>query len=286
MANFPLVAWPVSTTGVTVTYNGGTHSVADVTGYGFGISSTLTKAASVDVGGVVGSLAGNFADAVNAAIPGANPLSAFFVYSDGTAPSLGPLAVSYLVSGSFSVVLSFPSLEVAAVVGFSATSVTLTTVGTNLTPFNPGGVWMPNGVAGDVRRYVTQRAAASSSEMSGLSTDVVNWGAVADVEVMASAFPAANVAAFFAATSIYASAAGRSVYDPNNTLESMMLAAAQGALFRAYREAATTAGTKPGFFQEARMPMVANQGKAMDLVAALDEPRLWNSAGIFLRAAQ
>lgn len=286
MANFPLVTWPVALTGVRVTYNGATTDVADVVGYGFGISSTVTKAASVDAPGFVGSLAGNFAEAVNTAIVGANPMAALYAYSDGTAPSLGPLRVNLTVSGSFPVVVDFGSAEMAARLGYANQVQTFATLSLNASPFNPGGVWMPNGVAGDVRRYLTQRAAASSSDMSGLSTDVVNWGQVVDVELMASAFPAANANLFFASTAIYASAAGRSVYDPNNTLEGMMVAAAQGVLFRVYREAATAAGTTPGFFQEARMPMVATQGKAMDLIAALDEPRLWNTSGIFFRATQ
>lgn len=287
MANFPLVTWPVALTGVTVSYNGGgPYTVADVAGYGFGVSSTVSKAASVDAIGFVGSLAGNFVDAVNAAIPAVNPLSAVFVYSDGTAPALGPLKVNFLVSGSFSVTLDFGTAEMAAALGFANQVETLAPVASNLTPFNPDGVWMPNGVAGDVRRYRTQRAAASSNEMSGLSTDVVNWGEVVDVELMSSAFPAANVNSFFAATSIYSTAAGRSVYDPNNTLEGMVAAAATGVLFRVYREAATAAGTTPGYFQEAKMPTVAQQGRAMDLVAALDEPRLWNTSGIFYRATQ
>jgi hypothetical protein len=285
MANFPLVSWPITTTGVSVTYNGSTTNVADVTGYGFGISSTLTKAASVDALGVVGSLAGNFVDAVNAAIVGANPLSAVFVYSDGTAPAVGPLKINFLVSGLFPVTLNFPDAEMAAALGFSSATEVLAPAASNLTPFNPDGVWMPNGVAGDVRRYVTERAAASSNEMSGLATDVVRWGAVTDIEVMSSGFPAANLGAFFAATSIYATAAGRSVYDPNNILEGMMAAAAEGVTFRVYREAATAAGTTPGYYQEARMPTVATQGKAMEMVSPLDEPRLWSTAGIFLRAS-
>lgn len=285
MANFPLVSWPVSTTGVTVTYNGNTTNVADVTGYGFGISSTVTKDASVDALGVVGSLAGNFAAAVNAAIVGANPLSAVFVYADGTSPALGPLKVNFLVSGTFTVTLNFPTAEMAAVLGFANAVEPLGAGFNNLTNFNPDGVWMPNGVAGDVRRYVSERAAASSNEMSGLATDVVRWGAVSDIEILSSAFPAANVGGFFASTSIYATAAGRSVYDPNNTLEGMLAAAATGVTFRIYREAATAVGTTPGFYQEARMPTVATQGKAMEMVTALDEPRLWNTSGIFFRAS-
>jgi hypothetical protein len=122
--------------------------------------------------------------------------------------------------------------------------------------------------------------------MSGLATDVVNWGQIVDLELMSSAFYAANVTRYFAATQIYATAAGRLVADPNNTLEGMVEAAATGVLFRLYREAATAEGTTPGYYQPARMPSVAQQGKAVDMVAALDEPRLWNSSGIFFRATQ
>jgi hypothetical protein len=188
--------------------------------------------------------------------------------------------------GSYSVIVDFGSVEMAARLGYSTQVVTLTTVGLNLTPYNVGGIWMPNGVAGDVRRYLTQRAAASSNEMSGLSTDVVNWGQVADLEIMSSAFYAANVARYFAATQIYATAAGRDFEDPNNTLEGMVEAAATGVLFRLYREASALEGTTPGYYQSAKMPAVAQQGKAMDMVAALDEPRLWNTSGIFFRATQ
>jgi hypothetical protein len=285
MANFPLVTWPITLTGVTVTYLGVPYDVDDVTGYGFGVSSTSTKVASVDVGAVMGSIVGNFVAAANTAITTGNPLSATYAYSNGTAPSLGPLKASILATGN-EVTVDFGSVEMAERLGYSTQVVTLTTVGLNLTPYNVGGVWMPNGVAGDVRRYLTQRAAASSNEMSGLATDVVNWGQIVDLELMSSAFYAANVARYFAATQIYATAAGRDFEDPNNTLEGMVEAAATGVLFRLYREAATAEGTTPGFYQPARMPSVAQQGKAVDMVAALDEPRLWNSSGIFFRAVQ
>jgi hypothetical protein len=267
-----------------VTYLSVPYNVADVTGYGFGVSNTGTKVASVDVGGVVGSIVGNFAAALNTAITVGNPVSATYAYSDGTAPALGPLQASLIATGG-TVTIDFGSVEMAARLGYSTQVKALTTVSANLTPYNVGGVWMPNGVAGDVRRYLTQRAAASSNEMSGLSTDVVNWGQIVDVEIMSSAFYAANVARYFAATQIYATAAGRQVADPNNTLEGMVEAAATGAPFRVYREAATAEGTTPGFYLPAKMPAVATQGKAMDMVAALDEPRLWNTSGIFLRAS-
>jgi hypothetical protein len=229
---------------------------------------------------------GNFVAAVNDAITTGNPLSASYLYTNGTAPDLGPLKAFYNVTGLASVDIDFGSVAMASVLGFSTQVVTVSSAGGVTTPFNVGGVWMPNGVAGDVRRYLTQRAAASSNEMSGLATDVVNWGQIVDLELMSSAFYAANVARFFAATQIYATAAGRDVDDPNNTLEGMVEAAAGGALFRLYREAATAEGTTPGYYQAARMPTVAQQGKAVDMVAALDEPRLWNSSGIFFRAVQ
>lgn len=284
MANFPLVTWPITLTGVTATYLSVPYNVADVTGYGFGVSNTTTKVASVDGGGIVGSIVGNFVAAVNTAITTGNPLSATYAYSDGTAPALGPLKASLIATGA-TVTIDFGSVEMAARLGYTTQVKTLTTTGLNLTPYNVGGVWMPNGVAGDVRRYLTQRAAASSNEMSGLSTDVVNWGQIVDVEIMSSAFFAANVARFFAATQIYATAAGRQVADPNNTLEGMVEAAATGVTFRVYREAATAEGTTPGYYLPAKMPAVATQGKAMDMVAALDEPRLWNTSGIFFRAS-
>jgi hypothetical protein len=285
MANFPLVTWPITLTGVTVTYLTVPYNVPDVTGYGFGVSNTATKVASVDVGAVIGSIVGNFVAAANTAITTANPLSATYVYSDGTAPALGPLKASILATGG-EVTVDFGSVEMASRLGYSTQVKEITTISDNLTNYNVGGIWMPNGVAGDVRRYLTQRAAASSNEMSGLATDVVNWGQIVDLELMSSAFYAANVARFFAATQIYATAAGRLVADPNNTLEGMVEAAAGGALFRLYREAATAEGTTPGYYQPARMPSVAQQGKAVDMVAALDEPRLWNSSGIFFRATQ
>ena len=285
MANFPLVTWPISLTGVTVTYLSVTYNVPDVTGYGFGVSNTGTGAASVDAGGVVGSIVGNFVAAANTAITTGNPLGGVYLYSNGTAPALGPLKANLSATGG-TVTIDFGSVEMAARLGYSTRVVAVVPASLNTTPYNVGGVWMPNGVAGDVRRYLTQRAAASSNEMSGLATDVVNWGQIVDVEIMSSAFYAANVALYFAATQIYATAAGRQVADPNNTLEGLVEAAATGVLFRLYREAATAEGTTPGYYQSAKMPAVAQQGKAMDMVAALDEPRLWNTSGIFFRATQ
>jgi hypothetical protein len=130
---------------------------------------------------------------------------------------------------------------------------------------------------------ITQRAASSSSDMSGLSTDVVNWGAVADLEMMSTIFCAANYTRWFAAIQIYANAANRQVTDPNNTLEGLIEAAATGVTFRLYREAATAAGTVPGTYQLCRMPGVSNKGSAEEFVAAADEPRLWSTAGLVFR---
>ena len=175
--------------------------------------------------------------------------------------------------------------------GFAASSVTIPAAVTSPVPLpgylyttiNPGMFWGPAGLAGDVRRMISQRAASSSSDMSGLSTDVVNWGAVADLEMMSTIFCAANYTRWFAAIQIYANAANRLVTDPNNTLEGLIEAASTGVTFRLYREPATTGGTVPGTYQVCRMPGVSNKGSAQDFVAAADEPRLWSTAGLVFR---
>jgi hypothetical protein len=143
--------------------------------------------------------------------------------------------------------------------------------------------WGPGGLAGDVRRMLTHRAASSSSDMSGLTTDVVNWGAVADLEMLSTIFPAANYTRWWAAIQIYANAANRLVTDPNNTLEGLIEAAATGKTFRLYREPAITDGLVPGTYQVCRMPGVSNKGSADDYVTAADEPRLWSTAGLIFR---
>jgi hypothetical protein len=130
---------------------------------------------------------------------------------------------------------------------------------------------------------LTQRAASSSSDMSGLSTDVVNWGAVADLEMMSTIFCAANYTRWFANIQIYATAANRQIGDPNNTLEGLIEAAATGVTFRLYREPALAAGTVPSTYQVCRMPGVSNKGSAEDFVTAADEPRLWSTAGLIFR---
>ena len=142
---------------------------------------------------------------------------------------------------------------------------------------------MPCGVSGDVTRTTKQRAASSSSEMSGLSTDVVNWGEVADIQLQSTLFPAANTFYWYASQSIYATKAQRNVNDPNNILEKMLAAAATGVLFRIYEEEATTAGFTNTTYLEAKMPQVVTKASAMDVVQADDEPRLWTTTGLFFR---
>jgi hypothetical protein len=102
---------------------------------------------------------------------------------------------------------------------------------------------------------------------------------------MSSIFPAGNLTRWFAATSIYASAAGRfDIDDPNNTLEGLLAAAATGVTFRLYREPAITPGTTPGTYQECRMPKVAQQSQAAQYCTPDDEPRLWSTNGLIFRA--
>jgi hypothetical protein len=119
--------------------------------------------------------------------------------------------------------------------------------------------------------------------MSGLSTDVVNWGQVADIEVKSTLFPAANAFVWYAQQQIYAQKAGRSVNDPNNILEKMLEAAATGVDFRIYEQAATTAGFTNEDYLEAKMPGIVERNRAASVIQPDDEPRLWTTSGLFFR---
>ena len=276
--NFPIITWSDTVGPVTVDGNAPPppYDAAEVR-YGFGINSTATKAAANDTA------ADYLAESINAVYPGM--ISAVeFVYTDGPGPSNSPLQVKFTYSTASSVVIDFGTTPKARQFGFDSTTVTfLAAAVEKFTTINPGMFWGPAGLAGDVRRMLTQRAASSSSDMSGLSTDVVNWGAVADLEMMSTIFCAANYTRWFAAIQIYANAANRLVTDPNNTLEGLIEAAATGVTFRLYREAAITSGTEPEYYQICRMPGVSSKGSAQDFVAAADEPRLWSTAGLVFR---
>ena len=279
--NFPLITWSESVGIINVDGNAppAPYNAAEVR-YGFGISSTSTKAAANDTA------ANYLASSINAVYPGM--ISAVeFVYTDGPGPSNSPLQVkfTYQVPASpADVVINFGTAPKARQFGFDTTTITFSHLDTEkFTNINPGMFWGPAGLAGDVRRMLTQRAASSSSDMSGLSTDVVNWGAVADLDMMSTIFCAANYTRWFAAIQIYANAANRLVTDPNNTLEGLIEAAAEGKTFRLYREAAITSGTEPEYYQICRMPGVSSKGSAEDFVTAADEPRLWSTAGLIFR---
>ena len=271
--NFPLITW--SDTVGPITVNGGS-AFASQTRYGFGITNTSTKNAAGDT------VADYLRDAVNAQVTGAIT-SAVYVYTDGPGPSNSPLAISWNNTTGSNITVDFGTVAMANKFGFTTSTVTITASVGSTTTINPGMFWGPAGLAGDVRRMLTQRAASSSSDMSGLSTDVVNWGAVADLEMLSTIFPCANYTRWWAAIQIYANAANRLVTDPNNTLEGLIEAAATGVTFRLYREPATAAGTVPGTYQVCRMPGVSNKGSAEDFVTAADEPRLWSTAGLIFR---
>jgi len=280
--NFPLITW--SDTVGPFTVDGATPSApydAALTRYGFGISNTTTKAASSD------SVADYLRQAVNTVYGAGTITEAVYVYTDGPGPANSPLGIRWTNTMTAPIVLNFGTVAKARKFGFDTSSVTIPaasiTPGYLYTTINPGMFWGPAGLAGDVRRMISQRAASSSSDMSGLTTDVVNWGAVADLEMMSTIFCAANYTRWFAAIQIYANAANRLVTDPNNTLEGLIEAAAEGKTFRLYREAATIAGTVPGTYQVCRMPGVSNKGSAEEFVAAADEPRLWSTAGLVFR---
>lgn len=283
--NFPLVTW--SDTVGSFTVDGATPTApynVSQTRYGFGIASTITKAASSD------SVADYLRQAVNTVYAGAIS-SAVYEYTDGPGPSNSPLRIVWTNTRTSPIVLNFGTVAKAIKFGFNTQYVTISAAITTpvslpgylVTTINPGMFWGPAGLAGDVRRMLTQRAASSSSDMSGLSTDVVNWGAVADLEMMSTIFCAANYTRWFANIEIYANAANREVYDTNNTLDGLIEAASEGKTFRLYREAATAAGKVPGTYQVCRMPGVSNKGSAEEFVTAADEPRLWSTAGLIFR---
>jgi hypothetical protein len=271
MANFPLVTWQVDLPAFDVN---GNPTTAQTGVWGFGVTTTLGDADPASIAGV-------FAAQVVAA-GGATSANGIYQYTNNVSPALGPM--TYLVAftgGPFT--CTFASLADAALYGFDSLTVTFSSSPSAVTPFNPAGVWMPCGVSGDVTRTTKQRAAASSSDMSGLSTDVVNWGQVADIEVKSTLFPAANAFRWYATQAIYAQKAGRDANDPNNILEKMLEAAATGVTFRIYEEAATTQGVTNADYLVARMPGVVDKNAAASVLQADDEPRLWSTTGLFFR---
>jgi hypothetical protein len=278
MANFPLVTWQVDVPSFTIFRGASTYPSPDATLWGFETSNAATGAAAAT------SLAGFLAAQMTASGLSITA-SANYVYSNSFGPAMSPLAYDLTITGAAFGIL-FASTAQAEMFGQVGTGPSVPfAAGVTRSAYNVGAAWMPNGVAGDVRRTTTQRAAVSSSDMSGVTTDVVNWGAIADVEMIASAFPAANLTRWYAATQIYADAAGRDVADPNNTLEGMLAAAATGVTFRIYREAATAGGIVPGTYQSAKMPAVQNSSAAANYASDVDEPRLWDSTGLFFRAS-
>lgn len=272
--NFPLVTWSDTVGPITVN----STTFAAQTRYGFGIVSTTLKTAAAD------SVADYLRDAINTVIGAGTVTTTTYDYSDGTFPANSPLGITWAYSTGTSFTVDFGSVAMANKFGFATQTVVWSNLATSKsTTINPGMFWGPAGLAGDVRRMLTQRAASSSSDMSGLSTDVVNWGAVADLEMMSTIFCAANYTRWFANIQIYATAANRVLGDPNNTLEGLIEAAATGKTFRLYRQAALSAGTLPSEYQVCRMPGVSNKGSAEDYVTAADEPRLWSTAGLIFR---
>jgi hypothetical protein len=272
--NFPLITWADTVGPVTV--NGGSTFPAE-TRYGFGITNTSTKNAAADT------VADYLRDAVNAQVGAGTIVVTSYVYTDGPGPSNSPLAIQWTNTTASNINVNFGTVAMANKFGFSSSTTVIPGSDTLTTNINPGMFWGPAGLAGDVRRILTQRAASSSSDMSGLSTDVVNWGAVADLDMMSTIFCAANYTRWFANIQIYATAANRQIGDPNNTLEGLIEAAATGVTFRLYREPALAAGTVPSTYQVCRMPGVSNKGSAEDFVTAADEPRLWSTAGLIFR---
>ena len=162
MANFPLATWQVTAPAAIWTEGGSGPSpgITAATGkWGLDVSSTTSKLATTD------SASGYLADAIDG-LGGGIAVAAFFVYVNGTNPATSPLFVRYDYQCNAGGTLTFADLDAAAVYGFASTTVTFpptagSSIGSVLTTYNVGGVWVPCGVAGDLRRTTRQRAAAS-----------------------------------------------------------------------------------------------------------------------------
>lgn len=273
--NFPLVTWQLDAP--TFTTTAGTEG--GITAWGYGYSGTSTPPSDT-LAGIIWTALDN---------GGATLLTVGYTVDNTTGPSLSPAAITWEYDAPSPITFFFSSLADAAVYGFNSTTVTFpastvpqpTQFGT--ATYNAAGLWAPSGVSGDVTRTTKQRAAVSSSDMSGQVTDVVNWGEVADIQVRSTLFPAANTFYWYATQSIYAQKAQRDVDDPNNILETMLAAAATGVSFRIYEAEATAAGFTATTYLEAKMPGVVSKSSALDVVQADDEPRLWTTTGLFFR---
>lgn len=273
--NFPLVTWQVDAP--TFTTTAGTEG--GITAWGYGYSGTSTPPSDT-LAGIIWTALDN---------GGATLLTVGYTVDNTTGPSLSPAAITWEYDAPSPITFFFSSLADAAIFGFNSTTVTFpastvpqpTQFGT--ATYNAAGLWAPSGVSGDVTRTTKQRAAVSSSDMSGQVTDVVNWGEVADIQVRSTLFPAANTFYWYATQSIYAQKAQRDVDDPNNILETMLAAAATGVSFRIYEAEATAAGFTATTYLEAKMPGVVSKSSALDVVQADDEPRLWTTTGLFFR---
>jgi hypothetical protein len=281
MANFPLATWEVTLPSFFATLGAGSPTLIDPgaagVAYGFELFDDSTGEAGVD------SIAGRLRDALVGAFGGT--VTAAYNYVSSTVPATSPLTYTLGTSYGSALTLSFGSGEVAVVYGFNAATIVIGSGSqSTTTQFNVDGVWCPCGVSGDLRRATVQRAAASSSEMSGLSTDVVNWGQVANLEFISSIFPAANLTRWYAKIDPFYTAAQRDKNDPNNTLEGLLEAAATGVNFRLYRSPSDKPpGTTPDTPNAARMPVIADNSAVSAYVQADDEPRLWSTTGLFFR---
>jgi len=279
MANFPIITWQVTAPAFTVANAVGSVPVAAANDkWGFGVSS-LTAPYPAETDTVAEYLAAQMTAAALGIVAVAT-----FNFTNNTSPALSPLTFTLSTASASAITLTFATLADAAVYGFASTTVNIDSGSEATTStFNVGGVWMPCGVSGDVQRSTKQRAAVSSSEMSGLSTDIVNWGHVANIEVRSTLFPVANAFVWYAGQSIYATKAGRLVGDPNNILEGMLEAASTGVEFRIYEQAATTAGLTYEDYLEAKMSGISEKSAANEFITADDAPRLWTLAGMFFR---
>lgn len=268
-ARLPLVAWLCGTTGetvnVTVTIAGSSsvQSIAIGSKWGWGVTNAGGTAASDTI-----------ARALRDAIAAHGSLPTVSVAYDLSEYTVGP--ATYTLTTSLAATVNFGTAATAKRFGWSSTSVAFSAGVAKTTQYSPAGVWSPNGAGGFVFVEAKQRAAASSSDMAPAFTDTLSWGEISVVNLEAVQVPAAFLLNDFAAMAVYAAQANRLTSDTNNTLETMLAEAADqssGRTFRVWRYTMSTG------YEVAKLPSVAQRGKALDYVQWTDKPR-YGAVGI------
>lgn len=212
---FPIFSWRPVIVG-TVDYDDGTASgtinlATDIGSSYWGASVGVSAGANTD------SIQGRLAVILAAATGSA--LSATYTWPDGEA---APMRTSYGLTGA-DIDLTFSSVAVAAQFGFASAAVTIVNFVAKVADFQDAGSWAPHQRAGQDEIWNYNENVGVTETIDGSARKLRTWGA--ELARRAFRFPAvyvANIRADAAAETTFATAAGRVIADPNNTLEGML----------------------------------------------------------------